>query len=121
MVIIGKGLKNLQVRSSFYNTKNESESWVKIFVPKLETFCWLHNELPKKCWVHSFPFLVTSSIDISHRRPVNMTMAKITRGMVLSAYSSQESTGPDAAYILPSNFEGQSLYFAYFLLGLVYG
>jgi hypothetical protein len=64
-VSTGERLKNLGVKSSFRACKNES--WVKIFAPRLETFCWEGNEIPEKYSVQSFPFLKNCSIDITGR------------------------------------------------------
>ncbi|XP_059450889.1 putative F-box/FBD/LRR-repeat protein At4g03220 [Corylus avellana] len=61
--ISGERLKNLRVISSYLTRKNGS--WVKIFAPNLETFCWENNQIPEKCEVvHSFPFLRTCRINI---------------------------------------------------------
>ncbi|XP_059450893.1 putative F-box/FBD/LRR-repeat protein At4g03220 [Corylus avellana] len=59
----GEKLKNLRVISSFRASKNES--WVKIFAPKLETFCWENNEFPEEYSVQSFTFLKKCSICIT--------------------------------------------------------
>lgn len=86
--INGRRLKNLQVRYSFYNYNNKS--WFKFFAPKLETFCWKDNELPKGMFSAQFPIPETSSNVISHCRAVNMGSAEIEYGAVsfLSGVSS---------------------------------
>jgi hypothetical protein len=71
----GERLKNLRVISSIRASKNES--CVKIFAPKLETFCWQRNEIPEKYSVQSFPFLKKCRIYITSARddPININNA----------------------------------------------
>jgi hypothetical protein len=63
----GERLKNLRVKHSFSSRKN-IESWVKIYAPKLESFCWKRNEIPEKDSVQSFPFLKTCCISTDYCR-----------------------------------------------------
>jgi hypothetical protein len=57
----GERLKNLLVQHSFSSRKN-IENWLKIYAPKLESFCWKDNEIPEKYSVQSFPLLKTCCI-----------------------------------------------------------
>jgi hypothetical protein len=73
----GERLKNLRVQCSFSSCKN-IENWVKIYAPKLESFCWKHNEIPEKYSVQSFPLLKTCCIITDCRsRPLISTNATI--------------------------------------------
>ena len=77
----GERLKNLQVINSFRASKNES--WVKIFAPNLETFCWENNEFPEECSVQSIPFLKTCCICVTSSRGYgfNINAAKINHAI----------------------------------------
>jgi hypothetical protein len=81
----GERLKTLRVICSFRALKNES--WVKIFAPKLETFCWEHNEIPEKYSVQSFPFLKNCCIEITvkYRFTINAAINFLS-GVVSARY-----------------------------------